>query len=376
MWLLLVLIFALSICRFTESQDSKLDILLEDTEDEHGVKAASSKINDMLSESMFYREFYQSIHDGNAVTVKELLDLDTFRTRAINSFFDIDRQGNFMGKPMKSALHIACEANQVEMAELLMERGASLELKDDTLFTPLMVATSSGYTKLSRVLMEAGANVNATGHKGISSLLMATKGQFKEIVEDLIYHGVNVNALNEQNFSALMIASGAGRLDLVKILFEAGADVNIKETSNNTALSWAIFQTQEAVVQFLLENGASQSIPQMNSYGMKCIHLATVKNSTSILQMLLDYGANISDLNKDGRTALHFAAEIKHLEVVAQFLIVKGIDIDFIWEKGIEKIPYSAHAVAKANGNDKVVKLIDDRVESLKTRKREKNVEL
>ena len=109
---------------------------------------------------------------------------------------------------------------------------------------------------------------------------------------------------------------------------------------------------------------------------MKCIHLAVVKNSTSIVQMLLDYGADLSALSKEGKTALHFAAEINNLENMAKFLIEKGIDIDIIWERGIEKTPHTAHALAKAKGNEKVVKIVEDRIEALKAKGVTKNVEL
>ena len=94
---------------------------------------------------------------------------------------------------------------------------------------------------------------------------------------------------------------------------------------------------------------------------MKCIHLATVTNNTEVLQMLLDNKADINSLSKDGRTALHFAAEIKSLENVVRFLIENGIDLDAIWEKGIEKVKTSAADVAYEKNNVEVVKLIADR---------------
>ena len=378
MRLVLILLFALFgvlIC-CTNSQDSKLGILVEDTEDFHGVKAASQEVNNLVSESMYYRELYKVIHEGDTEWFRRVMDQEIFRQLDVSSFFDINRQGSFQGKLKKSALHIACEANHVEIAKILIEMGANLELKDDTLFTPLMVAASSGYIELSRVLMESGAKVDATGYHGISPILMATKGRHKRIVEDLIFHKVDVNTVNDENISALIIAAGAGELDLVELLVSAGADVNLREISNNTALSWAIFQTQEEVVRYLLQNGASESISYMNAYGMKCIHLATVKNNTSILQMLLDNGANISDVNKEGKTALHFAAEIRNMEGIAEFLIEKGIDIGVIWEKGIEKMPYTAYDVANGKSHEKITKLIEDREVLLKLKDMTKNDEL
>ncbi len=69
-------------------------------------------------------------------------------------------------------LHLAVLTNQVEVAELLIERGADLaaRAKDEHGGTPLHWAAGLGRTEIAKRLVEAGADINAPDNHGYTPL--------------------------------------------------------------------------------------------------------------------------------------------------------------------------------------------------------------
>ena len=83
-------------------------------------------------------------------------------------------------------------AHQVDMAEFLINRGASIESKDDDGYTPLMKACSKGQIDMVRFLVSKGANVNAqatllfsSSPLAVSPLVLAERNGHTEVADML-----------------------------------------------------------------------------------------------------------------------------------------------------------------------------------------------
>src|SRR5438445_2801181 len=59
-----------------------------------------------------------------------------------------------------TALYIACEAGNVELAKLLINRGADVNLPVSWQRTPLYAANKGGYADIVKLLLDNGANPN------------------------------------------------------------------------------------------------------------------------------------------------------------------------------------------------------------------------
>jgi ankyrin repeat protein len=57
-----------------------------------------------------------------------------------------------------SALHKACFDGSKEIVQMLLEKGAPLDGRDDQGFTPLLAAASQRHFELMKMLLELGAN--------------------------------------------------------------------------------------------------------------------------------------------------------------------------------------------------------------------------
>lgn len=91
-------------------------------------------------------------------------------------------------------LHVAANAGDIEQIQLLISRGAEVNVKDKFGETPLHIAADKGYKNIAELLIINGANVNASDEDGYTPLLDAILWRHKDIVELLIGSGADVNA--------------------------------------------------------------------------------------------------------------------------------------------------------------------------------------
>ena len=76
-----------------------------------------------------------------------------------------------------TALHLACQQGNHEIAEALLRAGAQVDVKDSWGNTPLWRATFAfqGDTRLIRLLLDHGANPDLANNSGRSPRQMAAK---------------------------------------------------------------------------------------------------------------------------------------------------------------------------------------------------------
>ena len=62
------------------------------------------------------------------------------------------------------------------VVQLLLERGADANARDNDHITPLHLASEDGRPKIARALLDHGANVNTENNRGETSLRRLSKG--------------------------------------------------------------------------------------------------------------------------------------------------------------------------------------------------------
>jgi len=110
-------------------------------------------------------------------------------------------------------------------------------------------------------------------------------------------------------------AAEEGNLQKVKNLLEKGADVNAEDSEGVTVLMNAVFGRQIEIIEFLIERGAD--IHAKSSKG-ECTTLmcASYEGYKEIVELLIENGADVDAKEGYGRTALMWAEESGHTEIV------------------------------------------------------------
>lgn len=139
--------------------------------------------------------------------------------------------------------------------------------------------------------------------------------------------GANPNSLDDYNTSPLVSAILNDSIDAVKLLIANGADVNKRHENGRTPLTYATENIN--ITKLLLDAGADPN--SINDWGSSVLISASAdptmgsEGYPDVVQTLIDAGANVNFVAKDGMTALLKAAYYEQAKVV-KVLLDNGAD--------------------------------------------------
>ena len=210
-------------------------------------------------------DFFGAVQAGDAAAVAHLLEQDPQLVDARN-----DRG--------VSAVLIACYTGRKEIRDLLIGKGARLELheaaaagnlrrvkelvgSDQKLaksyspdgFPVLALAAAFGHEDVARYLHGKGAEVNAVATNGTAytALTGAVAGSHASLAKWLVENGADVNYRYAKGHSPLLEAAANGKLEIVRMLVEHGADFQMRTEGGKNALNFAEERGHKEVAEYL-----------------------------------------------------------------------------------------------------------------------------
>jgi len=235
---------------------------------------------------------YAACADGLASVVKQLLacKADVCQTTSNGKY----------------PLMIACKRKFTDIAMMLLDRGADVNVSDYDQ-TPLKLASANGDVVLVKRLLDCGANVNEMGYISETALHVAVeRGRglrneaFANIVHLLLKNGAEPNAYNHVCETPLCFACRPTDVNvgIVKILLDHGADPNI-----------CIPYFQPPYFQPFNICPRTTWTSWLHDCVLSPLSLAAICGNSELATLLLKYGARVDDRDDCGRTALHFAVD-------------------------------------------------------------------
>ncbi|XP_071037934.1 serine/threonine-protein phosphatase 6 regulatory ankyrin repeat subunit B-like [Parasteatoda tepidariorum] len=144
-------------------------------------------------------------------------------------------------------LHNALMKRRDEVVDLLVKEGADFEAKDYRDETPLFKASTK---KMFELLIEKGANINARNNIGKTLLHSAVLSEEDEIVELLLKKGADVEAKDCFGSTPLFAARSK---KVFELLTAKGANINVKCSNGLTLLHYALLIDNEEVSELLIK---------------------------------------------------------------------------------------------------------------------------
>jgi hypothetical protein len=155
------------------------------------------------------------------------------------------------------ALEGAIDGHRLDVAELLIQRGFSIDTITTSGRSPLMMAATYGNLELLNRLAELCADVHAVNRGNWTALhYAALSARGALTIGRLIELGAIVDAQNEDGDTPLIIAAGHKRLEAVEVLLKRKAKVDVWSHSGRSALRAALESRDLDVIAALLEHGA------------------------------------------------------------------------------------------------------------------------
>ncbi|XP_038648130.1 ankyrin-2b isoform X7 [Scyliorhinus canicula] len=222
-------------------------------------------------------------------------------------------------------LHVASKRGNTNMVKLLLDRGSQIDAKTRDGLTPLHCAARSGHDGAVEILLERGAPMLARTKNGLSPLHMAAQGDHVECVKHLLQHKAPVDDVTLDYLTALHVAAHCGHYRATKLLLDKRANPNARALNGFTPLHIACKKNRVKVMELLVKYGAS--IQAITESGLTPIHVAAFMGHLNIVLLLLQNGASPDVSNIRGETALHMAARAGQVEVV-RCLLRNGALVD------------------------------------------------
>ncbi|MBW5389963.1 ankyrin repeat domain-containing protein [Brachyspira hampsonii] len=180
--------------------------------------------------------------------------------------------------------------------------------------TALMIASYYGYADLVNALIENNADVNMKNKRNYTALLYATDIWSRQgigiydsnfnVVELLVMAKADVNAADNNGWTPLFFAADNSNSDVAVFLVDNGADINIVDNEGITPL---LVANDVETVKILSK---TVNINKTNFSGITPLIAFSMRDiSTEAINILLENGANVNIVDKDGETALSYAIE-------------------------------------------------------------------
>uniref|UniRef100_UPI003F4B25E1 ankyrin repeat domain-containing protein n=1 Tax=Brachyspira catarrhinii TaxID=2528966 RepID=UPI003F4B25E1 len=179
-----------------------------------------------------------------------------------------------------------------ELVRKLIDLGADVNLPAQSGFTPLMASHNN--IAIAELLIEKGADIEAKDDYGINALVYASSDENEEMVKFLLAKGADANTVceieNEDMVispTPLMNAAYNGNINIINMLLENGADINYTTDFGTTPLMMAASFNHFEAVKVLLENNADTSITDED--GRTALDWAKLENFEDIVELLEEY---------------------------------------------------------------------------------------
>ena len=285
-----------------------------------------------------------------------ILDLSVLNMELFNhELIVLDCEGyNF------SSLHICAEKDATNLAQRLLENGAEINGLDFVGSTPLHRAAEHGHVDVVRLLLDNQADVGIRDDLSrtllYAALLQKVKSS-KEVVSLLVKRNVDIEAKDYKGQTALCAAIRSGSLIIARDLLQRGADVEAKfnNDAGGTLLFDAAGRGHKSGVQLLLDEGAN--IEAINKNGDTALNFAVSRVGHSTTQVLLEYHADPRHSNFHGSTALNSAVASPSISI-ARSLLEAGANVDATDNDG--QSPLHRTVIEREEVHERILRLLID----------------
>ncbi|KAL8872463.1 MAG: hypothetical protein Q9174_001907, partial [Haloplaca sp. 1 TL-2023] len=245
--------------------------------------------------------------DSRFITACAAGDLETTRQMTLAGHGAPSNIDEF-GKP---ALHHAIDSGSVELVSFLLYHGATPDDLDSQLHvSPLQQACMHGHLDIARLLLAKGAfleHEDLGGRSAFTMLWFHPSPPFSrvELMKVLLTYSPIASILDPPNgFGPLSCAALRGTVEEMEILMHAGAYQEKNDSAGDRIIRYSVIGCNTATYDLLLPLMPPGWISELDQRGRGMLHLALEYPNANIVEMvqrLLLAGADVHQKDAEGR---------------------------------------------------------------------------
>lgn len=227
-----------------------------------------------------------------------------------------------------TVLHTAARHNCVSILEYIYSLGASLDVEDKSMATPLLYAIMRNSGDAVAFLISKGANPNTKDYYNNSALLKAITSNQYDLAEILIRGGADVNVkVGTKDQTVLDDACQRGDAKACKFLLDSHAVLLRKDSDDRMCLYHAL--PYPKVVELLLQRAVtanifSKLVRNLDRDKYTVLHTAVLENYADTVSTIINFTSEynpllaediINEPTKDQQTPLHLAVKTKNQNI-------------------------------------------------------------
>lgn len=283
-------------------------------------------------------------------------------------------------------LHWASSRGNVEVMEILIVKGAELNIPDSHGLTPLGFAATSAQqnTKVYNLLVSKGVNLKKTvNNDGANPLLLAI-GADKDLklTDYFISKGLDIKSTDNEGNNTFVYVARGGNIETLKTLLKRGVGasdkaflaaaqggrrksntievyqyletLNLKPTvigkNGENALHYVVGKPEQLeIVKYFIAKGVD--VNKVDNEGNSVFMRAAATGEKDVLELLLPSIKNINQVNNNGLSAISFAVRSNTPEIVS-YLISKGADLNVVDRSGENLAAYLLQSYSPRNAKN------------------------
>ncbi|NXC41233.1 ANR55 protein, partial [Penelope pileata] len=222
------------------------------------------------------------------------------------------------------------------LTAVIREDPSILEYCDSEGCTPLMHAVSGRQVDTVKLLLKMGANINIQDACGRTSLSLATYLGWLEGCVSLLRNGAKQNIPDKNGRLPLHAATAEPDVRLLNVLLQQSnlSEINHQDNEGMTSLHWAAFHNRPQHAQTLLHKGADLTLVDKDF--KTALHWAVQSGNRTLCSIILDHYQGPSIINYDdesGKTCMHIAAAAGYSDIISELAKVpecnlQALDVD------------------------------------------------
>lgn len=236
-----------------------------------------------------------------------------------------------------SLLHAASAVGCVSCIKLLADRGAPLNCKDNLGRAPIHLAVSEDRMDALTYLLDNGADLEAQDKRQQRAIHHAILADSADMLTRLLTLEVDLSAVARDGLTLFQFALSKRKFRALEVMVRK----NVTDVGEETrALHYCADVGSQPAIDILLDNG--HDIDEIDSQGRTALHHAICSGHEEIILHLLSRGASIATPDRTGASPLHYAVRWGGSDAVLRRLVKKNGCVNAVDRLGRTPLHYAA----------------------------------